>query len=134
MAVDVRRGSVGGSRAASVDVAALLRRLDWVLLLGVGALVAYGLWAVSGITRFDIPGDPDFYVVRQGIAVGLGCVAALVAMVTPTELYRRHWRAIYAGTIALMVVVFVFAEAIRGSKRWIELGPLQFQPSEFGKA
>ncbi len=134
MAVDVRRGSVGGSRAASVDVAALLRRLDWVLLLGVGALVAYGLWAVSGITRFDIPGDPDFYVVRQGIAVGLGCVAALVAMVTPTELYRRHWRAIYGGTIALMVVVFAFAEAIRGSKRWIELGPFQFQPSEFGKA
>jgi rod shape determining protein RodA len=35
--------------------------------------------------------------------------------------------------IGLMVVVFVFAEAIRGSKRWIDLGPIQFQPSEFGK-
>jgi rod shape determining protein RodA len=33
-----------------------------------------------------------------------------------------------------MVVVFVFAEAIRGSKRWIDVGPFQFQPSEFGKA
>ena len=32
-----------------------------------------------------------------------------------------------------MVFVFAFAEAIRGSKRWIELGPIQFQPSEFGK-
>src|SRR5262249_36103749 len=29
--------------------------------------------------------------------------------------------------------VFVFAEAIRGSKRWIDLGPFQLQPSEFGK-
>ena len=26
-----------------------------------------------------------------------------------------------------------FAEAVRGSKRWIDLGPFQFQPSEFGK-
>ena len=32
-----------------------------------------------------------------------------------------------------MVFVFVFAEAVRGSKRWIDLGPFQFQPSEFGK-
>ena len=32
-----------------------------------------------------------------------------------------------------MLFVFVFAEAVRGSKRWIDLGPFQFQPSEFGK-
>ena len=32
-----------------------------------------------------------------------------------------------------MIFVFVFAEAIRGSKRWIDVGPIQFQPSEFGK-
>jgi rod shape determining protein RodA len=35
--------------------------------------------------------------------------------------------------ISGMVFVFAFAEAIRGSKRWVELGPIQFQPSEFGK-
>jgi rod shape determining protein RodA len=29
--------------------------------------------------------------------------------------------------------VFAFAEAVRGSKRWIDVGPFQFQPSEFGK-
>ena len=32
-----------------------------------------------------------------------------------------------------MVLVFVLAEATRGSKRWIDVGPFQFQPSEFGK-
>ena len=32
-----------------------------------------------------------------------------------------------------MLFVFVFAEAVRGSKRWIDIGPFQFQPSEFGK-
>ena len=58
----------------------------------------------------------------------------MLAILIPTDLYRRHWRVIYGGTIALMIFVYVFAEAIRGSRRWIEVGPFQFQPSEFGKA
>ena len=32
-----------------------------------------------------------------------------------------------------MLLVFPLADTTRGSKRWIELGPFQFQPSEFGK-
>ena len=32
-----------------------------------------------------------------------------------------------------MLLVFPLADATRGSKRWIEIGPFQFQPSEFGK-
>ena len=52
----------------AVDGAALVRRLDLVLLLAAAGLVGYGLWAVSGITRFDVPGDPGYYVDRQAIA------------------------------------------------------------------
>ena len=118
----------------AVDVAALVRRLDLVLLLAVATLVGYGLWAVAGITRFDVPGDSDYYVVRQAIAAAIGGVGLLVAILVPPSVYRRHWRVVYGGTIGLMIFVFVFAEAVRGSKRWIELGPIQFQPSEFGKA
>jgi rod shape determining protein RodA len=120
-------------RRETVDLAALVRRLDLVLLLAAGALVGYGLWAVSGITRFDIPGDPDYYVVRQAIAAAVGGVGLVIAATIPTSVYRRYWRAVYVGAIGLMVVVFAFAEAVRGSKRWIDIGPLQFQPSEFGK-
>jgi rod shape determining protein RodA len=40
---------------------------------------------------------------------------------------------IYATTILLMLLVFALADETRGSRRWIDLGPFQFQPSEFGK-
>ncbi|MGL6278141.1 MAG: rod shape-determining protein RodA [Gaiella sp.] len=133
MIVDTSR-AVTIRRGASTDVVALLRRLDWVLLGAVAALVGYGLWAIGGITRFDVPGDPDAFVVRQGIAAAIGAIGLLVALVVPPELYQRHWRLIYGGTLGLMVFTFAFAEAIRGSKRWIEVGPFQFQPSEFGKS
>ena len=49
-------------RRDAVDVASLVRRLDVVLLLAAAALVGYGLWAVAGITRFDVAGDPGYFV------------------------------------------------------------------------
>jgi rod shape determining protein RodA len=133
MIVEAGRQRIPIRRREAVDLAAVVRRLDLVLLLAVAALVGYGLWAVAGITRFDVPGDPDYYVVRQAIAAALGGVGLVVATIVPPSLYRRHWRVVYVLAIAGMVFVFAFAEAIRGSKRWIELGAIQFQPSEFGK-
>jgi rod shape determining protein RodA len=121
-------------RAVGVHgIGAIARRLDWVLLLAVAALVAYGLWAISGITRFDILGDTDYYVVRQAVAVLIGVAGLVVAIAVAPSALARHWRVIYVATITLMVLVFAVAEAIRGSKRWIDVGPFQFQPSEFGK-
>ena len=122
------------SRSLGVfDVGAILRRLDWVLLLAVGTLIGYGLWAIGGITRFDIPGSPDYFVKRQAVAAAVGIGGMLVAMLVPPSVYQRHWRFLYGATIGVMIVVFAFAEAVRGSKRWIDLGAFQFQPSEFGK-
>jgi rod shape determining protein RodA len=132
--IDYAGRNVPSTRTVDVQgLAAVARRLDWVLLLAVAALVAYGLWAISGITRFDIPGDTDYYVVRQAIAAVLGVVGLGLAIAVPPSLLARHWRVAYVVTIALMVIVFALADEIRGSRRWIELGPFQFQPSEFAK-
>jgi rod shape determining protein RodA len=114
-------------------VFALVRRLDWILLAAAVALVGYGLWVVSGITRFDVPGDESYFVVRQAVAAAIGLVGLVLAVLVPMDIARRHWRVVYGTTLALMVVVFVAAETIRGSKRWIDLGFIQFQPSELGK-
>ena len=124
------------ARAAArehIDVVGFLRRLDWILLLAVGALVAYGLWAVGGITRFDVEGDESYYVVRQAIAAGVGFVGFLLALAIDPDRYRRAQKPIFALTLLGMLLVFPLAEETRGSRRWIELGPFQFQPSEFGK-
>lgn len=115
------------------DLVGFLRRLDWVLLLASGALVAYGLWAVAGITRFDVEGDPNYYVVRQAIAAGIGFAGFLVALAIDPDRYRRFQKPLFVVTLLLMLLVFPLADETRGSRRWIELGPFQFQPSEFGK-
>jgi rod shape determining protein RodA len=120
-------------RRSEAHPLAFLRRLDWVLMAAALGLIGYGLWVVSGITRFDVPGEENYYVVRQAIAAGIGLAGLTVAAVVPVDLWRRHWRVLYGATLALMILVFLAAETIRGSKRWIDLGFFQFQPSELGK-
>jgi len=114
-------------------VITFLRSLDWILMAAGAGLVAYGLWIVSGITRFDVPGDQSYFVVRQGFAAAVGALGLVVMAIVPIDLWRRSWKLVYGATLALMVIVFVAAEAIRGSKRWLDLGVIQFQPSELGK-
>jgi rod shape determining protein RodA len=127
------RAAARARRAGRAEAASLARRLDWVLVVTVGGLVAYGLWAIAGITRHDVPGSPNYYVTRQAIFAGVGIAGAIAAVLVDPGVYRRYHRAIYIGTIALMVLVLLSAPFTRGSKRWIDLGPFRFQPSEFGK-
>ncbi|HKT44024.1 MAG TPA: rod shape-determining protein RodA [Gaiellaceae bacterium] len=120
-------------RDEGLALVGVLRSLDWFLLAGVGGLVAVGLWAVSGATRFAVAGDPSYYLQRQMVYAGVGAVALVVATFVDPGLYRRFWRPIFIGTAALIAFVFLAGHAARGSTRWISLGFFTFQPSEFGK-
>jgi rod shape determining protein RodA len=130
MAVDYASRTAPRERPAIVE---FLRRVDWFLFGTVAALVAYGLWGVAGITRFDVEGDPNYYVVRQAIAIGLGAAGLVLALAIDPDRFRRLQKPIYAATLLLMLLVFALAEETRGSRRWLDVGPFQFQPSEFGK-
>ncbi len=128
-----QRSGLQAHRGEGLGLVAVLRSLDWVLLAGVGALVGVGLWAVSGVSRFDNPADPGYYLDRQIVYAAVGGFGLIVAMVVDPDVYRRYWRAIFGGTVGLIAVVFVVGSAARGSTRWIDVGFFTFQPSEFGK-
>jgi rod shape determining protein RodA len=128
-----QRSGRQAERGEGLAVFGLVRALDWLLLAGVAGLVAVGLWAVSGATRFAVAGDPSYYVNRQIIYVVLGVVVMVVATVVDIDVYRHYWRVIFWGMVALIGLVFLFGHAARHSTRWINLGFFTFQPSEFGK-
>jgi rod shape determining protein RodA len=120
------------TRARARD-ASLLRNLDWTMLAAVGALVAYGLWAIAGITKHDIEGDPNFYVTRQAAYVAVGVLCLVGAVLLDPDIYRRHSQVVFGVLLGLLVVVPLFGEEVRHTRRWIDIGPFRFQPSEFGK-
>ena len=120
-------------RSERAELGLVIRRFDWVLFAATAALLAYGLWAIAGITQHDVPGNPRYFVSRQIIFAGVGVVGFCVTALIDTDLYQRAHRIIYAGLVGVMAVVLVAGAAARHSRRWIDLGPFRFQPSEFGK-
>jgi rod shape determining protein RodA len=117
----------------TAEVGAFLRHLDYLLLLVVGGVVAYGLWVLADVTRHDVPGEADFYLVRQSVYVVFGVIALAAAVVVNPEVYRRFGRVLYGIALFLLLLVLVVGDDVRGSKRWIEFGTFNFQPSELGK-
>jgi rod shape determining protein RodA len=115
------------------EVARIVRNLDFVLLGAVAGLVAFGLWVLSSVSRNDVPGDPDYFLVRQSVNVALGVVLLVVVTALNPEIYRRLRVPLYAAALLALAIVFV-ADQVRGTRRWIDFGFFQFQPSEIGKA
>jgi len=111
----------------------VVRSLDWILLVGVAALVLVGLWGVAGVTKFAIPNDPSYYLNRQILYAAVGGAVLVAAALIDPDLYRRYWRGIFIGTAVVIAFVLLIGHAARGSTRWIHLGFFTFQPSEFGK-
>ncbi len=130
-AVDARARGLRPRRSSDAPgIAAFVRQLDWLLLGGVAALVAYGLSSVDAITRHDPTGS---LAGRQAVYVAGGAVLMIGFLAVDPDLFRRHKRPIYVGTLGLMALVLLSGAATRGSRRWIDIGFFKFQPSEFGK-
>ena len=120
-------------RRLEVDAGAFARRFDWVLFGATAALVGYGLHLVAGITRDDVPGNADYYVVRQAAYAAAGGAAMVAVSLLDPDVYRRYWRQLYGLATVLLLLVIPFGTEIRGSQRWIGFGSVSFQPSELGK-
>jgi cell division protein FtsW len=77
-------------------------------------------------------GEPLYFLLRQLGALAIGCIAAFIVMLIPTELwFRMNWL-LLLGAIVLLVSVFVpgLGHTVNGSTRWLDLGPITLQPSE----
>jgi rod shape determining protein RodA len=130
-AVDSRaRGLRPRREAEDAGLVGLARRVDWILLGAVAAIVAFGVWAIGGITQHDAGGS---LASRQALYAGAGAVLMVVVMLIDPAVYRRLKTLIYVGTLGVMTLVLVAGAATRGSRRWIDVGFFRFQPSEFGK-
>jgi rod shape determining protein RodA len=109
----------------------LYYHIDWALVIALLALCALGVAMIYSATA-DPTGHSGF-IVTQGyaIVIGLGAMGIMLAIDYRTFTDKSHF--IYVALVAVLVYVLFFGETQMGAQRWIDLGPVNLQPSEFAK-
>lgn len=105
--------------------------MDWLLVASVMLLCALGTLAVTSATRTaEAPlGLLPVRILHLGI--GFGVLATFAAI--PYQLWARLSRWIYGASLLLLIAVDVVGRESLGAQRWLVLGPVSLQPSEFAK-
>lgn len=107
------------------------RYFDLPLAAAVILLSAYGVLMINSA----ITGEPNFvgYQFRQAAFTVLGITAMVVlASIDYRYFTSAHWY-VYAFFIGLLLLVLVLGQVNNAAQRWIPVGPLLLQPSEFGR-
>jgi rod shape determining protein RodA len=93
-----------------------------------------GLLAGLGLAVLWSAGGQDPVLLRsQGVRLGLALVLLVAVAAMPPHWMVRLTPAAYAGTLGLLAVVDLIGVVGHGAQRWLDLGPVRFQPSELAK-
>jgi len=102
-----------------------LRDYDFKLIFMVLALSAIGIMAIGSAE----PGLRNKQLL--GVCVGAACMI-IISFINYSTYLKLYWL-MYAGNLALLILVIAAGEEGGGAQRWLKIGGLQFQPSETAK-
>jgi rod shape determining protein RodA len=106
-----------------------LDNLHWPLVLSTLLVCGLGLWNLVSATR----GPMAALALQQGKAMALGLGAVFLFLFLDYRwLQTLAWPG-YASVMMLLLGVAFAGKKVLGARRWLQLGPLQLQPSEFLK-
>ena len=115
-----------------MDIKKYLQNLDWWLVGAVCLLSLFGLICIASATRINL-GESPANVIKQGVFFLIGIALMVIAANADYEYISQFTIPLYIVNILLLVTVLLVGSESKGATRWIALGPLTIQPSEFAK-
>ena len=116
---------------------------DWWLLIVATLIPLTGLVVLYSAGYDPDANEPLFGILpiiiaspackKQILFLIVGIITAFITVMIPTQRVGKYAYGFYGACVFLLFVVSVFGVIIKGSQRWIDLGPIHFQPSEITK-
>jgi rod shape determining protein RodA len=110
----------------------LIQNFDWYLLLVTCAIAGVGLLTLYSATTSGGKAHPAI-VMRQLYWLSLGLVVMVLAFSLDYRWWERFAYPAYLVGLVPLVAVLLLGKSVSGSKRWLDLGFIAFQPSEIMK-
>jgi rod shape determining protein RodA len=90
-------------------------------------------FVIGSATRINSIEGTDYYSQRQLLAFFIGLVLMIILSFFDYHLLGKLAVPIYLVNVGLLVAVLMFGKEVNGAVRWIEIGSITIQPSEFSK-
>lgn len=110
-----------------------VRTLDWGLLALTLLLVSFGIVLIYSATHAKSSPQLQGVYIRQLWWLAVGLAAMIGATVVDYRLIGRYAYVLYGLCLASLVFLLFFGPVVAGAKRWLIIGPVRCQPSEFMK-
>ncbi len=111
-----------------------LRRMDFTLIAATAAIIVMSLVIIGSATHINTPSDERYWFVqRQGLFAILNGALAVFLMNFDYKMLQRYGNRLYIFNIIMLLAVMFLGHSALGAQRWIQLGPITLQPSEFSK-
>ena len=125
-------GARAGARFTEVDEG-LLWLAALILLTGLVMVYSSSIAFAEG-SKFT-GYRADYFLVRHAASLAAGLIAAWIAFQVPVALWQRAALPLFLFGVALLVLVLIpgIGRSVNGAQRWISLGFITLQPSEFMK-
>ncbi|MEN8263231.1 MAG: rod shape-determining protein RodA [Nitrospirota bacterium] len=111
----------------------LINSFDWSILIVPLILSLIGVMTIYSATRPVLNVEQQSFFLRQFYWIILSLIAFFVVVSVDYKQLIRFAYLIFIFGIILLVIVLLFGRKGMGAQRWINLGFLSFQPSEFFK-
>jgi rod shape determining protein RodA len=107
------------------------KSFNWVMVAAAVAVAAFGVLCIHSADLHDADASGEWR--KQAIYIGIGLIVMSTFASLDYHKLQRWAFGLYIGNLLLLGLVMVGGRSALGAQRWINLGPIQFQPSEPAK-
>ncbi|HWQ60773.1 MAG TPA: rod shape-determining protein RodA, partial [Negativicutes bacterium] len=112
----------------------LLKNLDFTVITVTVLLVLISLVIIGSATHVNNPGEDRYwYVQRQGLFSLANLVVIFVLLHFDYKSLGKYANILYGVNLVMLLAVMFVGQSALGAQRWIQIGPINLQPSEFSK-
>ncbi|HWR41193.1 MAG TPA: rod shape-determining protein RodA [Patescibacteria group bacterium] len=112
----------------------LLKNLDFVLIGVTALLVLISLVVIGSATHVNNPSEDRYWFVqRQGTFAVLNVLLIFIMLHFDYKNLEKFAGVLYVVNLVMLLAVMFVGQSALGAQRWIQIGPINLQPSEFSK-
>lgn len=110
--------------------------IDWMIFLPIVGLMFFSVAFVYSASSFYSGihfKNPEYLFISHTLRIILGLLTIIVFAKIDYHVWQKLSKPLMIIGLLLLIFVLVGGSTMKGATRWISLGPISFQPSEFAK-